>query len=516
MRCQRVQSLYEDYSRGEVAPAMLASIDEHLAVCESCRQIFDENDRVADLVRSQHEVAHPGPGYFEDLGARVLAKLDQEDAATAPAEPLPALKLVRSRMPLWWTGAAAAAALLAIAILPEALSPTSPPGIASSPENKQTIVASSITPSSPGGSPHTTVGIDIQPLLDPALTGSQRPVGPLRSAATTLDKGIAGHDGREDYETVMAQTKPSGPATQPGRAPVEMQPVKLEVVKPKPTPRVERFDPSALLEQELAASVDGTMIEKLRGVERTMERRSPELDAQGQALAKQLRLYLTAGETLSGGDPMDAGRIYRRILMVDSDSALAQRSRMHIADLSYSQWGDFSSAQQYYQASLDGTGAALTGEEREHARRQLDHLERYSGDNWRMLGLVHSVRSEGWPQALAALRALSDDAKAAELMPEAARAVVERLKTDSDAPAETTMDVWRLLNDRTGREEAGEIRAWLELAIGDLAMSQFQDVNQALARYRKAAEMGEGSDAARLARLQIDSLVEQSLIEHLR
>ena len=90
MRCQPVIQLYDEYVRGALPVETLTRIEEHLSTCATCRRRYDHNDRLAQLLVQSHEVAHPGPDYFESLTSRVLARLDDpEDQSPAASLPEP-------------------------------------------------------------------------------------------------------------------------------------------------------------------------------------------------------------------------------------------------------------------------------------------------------------------------------------------------------------------------------------------------------------------------------------------
>src|SRR5688572_30591346 len=119
MRCERAQSLYDEYSRGSLPVSTMARAEEHLAACPACREFYEQSDIIARLLRRTGEIAHPGPQYFDHLTERVLIKFDNS-GETEVANPASVMNIPRTpwRRPLWWTSAAAAAALLALGFLP--------------------------------------------------------------------------------------------------------------------------------------------------------------------------------------------------------------------------------------------------------------------------------------------------------------------------------------------------------------------------------------------------------------
>lgn len=547
MRCDRVQVLYDEYTRGELDFGTSARVDEHLAACESCREFFEQNDQLAQLLRTRTDVPHPGPGYFDALYERVVEAVEADSDEQGPtifdANP-PSVSESKWRRPFWWTGAMAAAALFAVILLPSGVLERAPQLAPAVSVSSVDVASAPTIPAESEQAPEVTVIKNDnqetgQATLELAVvTGSEETenIQPYKPAGTTLDKGMTGQsESEEDTRQLLMSAavqsihqneaatsgigigKGLGAETRKEEPEADMTAVKIE---PKGAVETrERFDPIALLRDELLSDKnDGTLVERLERLDRALDERSPDLDRDGLGIAKQVRLYLGAEDALAAGNAKEAFSLYRRILMVDEQSPLSRRADMHLADLCYSEWADFDQAHDYYERALGrGASQVLSDDELAHARQQLDRLERYGAGNWYALELLHVVRLEGMAQALAALRQLSEAPEAADLMPEAARTIVGRLGSmEEHIDAADTRAVYHLLNDRASRETDNEIRAWLELAVGDLALEQFQDDQQAMSRYREAVTLAPGTGASRVARLKIDDLIEQSLVNHLR
>ena len=117
MRCGRVQDLYEDYTRGELALGTLARVEEHLSGCPECREQYELNDGIAAELRGAGEVAHPGDDYFDQLTRGVLARAEAADAGADGLADL-GRPMRGGTRGLWWAGAAAAAVLVGLGVAP--------------------------------------------------------------------------------------------------------------------------------------------------------------------------------------------------------------------------------------------------------------------------------------------------------------------------------------------------------------------------------------------------------------
>ena len=116
MRCSRTQHLYEEYVAGHLPVRTAARIDDHLAACGPCRDFFESNDEISEILVLGSQVAHPGEAYIDDLSSRVRNVLDSDpDLGRPPAgsfyRPV-ASRFVAPGRPMWWAGGLAATLLV--------------------------------------------------------------------------------------------------------------------------------------------------------------------------------------------------------------------------------------------------------------------------------------------------------------------------------------------------------------------------------------------------------------------
>jgi tetratricopeptide (TPR) repeat protein len=531
MRCKPVQQLYEDYARGQLPPATMARVEEHLAGCPVCREQFDLNDKVAALMREGNEVAHPGADYFDRLADRVMARLDDEgDALTAPPVPDTLGRRPFWLQPRWWTGMAAAAALIALGVVGEPLTSVG--------AGRRTAAAPPPAPV-PAESPRTVAGIPPAPAATTAApAATQSP--PVETVAAEVAPGgptvVVSADARK-RELVI------GPGMQPSRLSPEsmaevaalpastaadaersvgeaIQPVALrKAAEPADTLSSELADQLEAVRQQMAEDGDAALREGLRDLVHKIDERTA-TDATLDTLpgVRQIRLFAEAQDALTEGLPRDAWTRYRRILMIEPDTPLAHRARLQLADLYYNEWADFPAARRYYQ-ECRGAGAdkAFTEIELDHIARQTERLRAHADNNWEALGLVHAVRHGEWPEAEAALRRLTSLSGAENLLPEAARTVVDRMQNSTaTVPMETAIAIYKLLESRSAAESSQGLRAWLELALGDMQLVQFQELQAAIDHYNRAIAAGGDSGAGRLAATKRDQLIDRQLLELVR
>jgi hypothetical protein len=528
MRCERVQYLYDDYVRSNLPLTGMSRVEDHLAGCPSCREFYEQNDAIAGLLRHHQDVAHPGPQYFESLARKVLSGLDQlpdphEAADPQPAAPRP---LAAWRQPLWWAGSLAAAALLALGLMPTRVPPVTRSIMAARPLAAE--------PSQPVGR------LDLSRIIA-SISGL---IGPIANESTirTIEKGVVGPQGEAgtgsgDPAVALSrspQLSHGGAASDAaGRTTAQQATTReVEVRLAGLREKADQSMPTEVLQQiqliktQLASGGgDAALLESLRQLEDTVRRRIDEragLDS--LPWVRQAGLYLKAEDALAAGDPTGASSYYLNVLRIDESippaerpSLLAIRAALQLADLFYSEWADFQAARDYYgQCASPRAAEALTRVERDNVASQLDRLNRFSANHWETLHLLQIVRREGWPQAMTALRKLLSAPQTASLWPEAARKVVERMNEEPAPKPQTTIEIYNLLANQASVEQNGDIRAWLELSLGDLSLAQFKDSNQARERYRKAIEAGGDSGAAQSARAKLDDLVERQLIDLVR
>lgn len=534
MRCERVRYLYEEYTQGSLPVATMARVEEHLAACPACREYFDQSDAIAQLLRQGSQIAHPGPQYFEDLNARVLRRLD-EASAIPVSDPDNILRIPTAqwRRPLWWVGGMAAAALVALGLVPQ---------LAQSPSDLTGPSASRMVATAPGAAEPTPLEIAagpdvsqknkaLNPNLNPAATG---PAEGAKLASRNLDKGLAGLTKNNSFvEEMIASTSVPGYSqrSQPEResigeaerkatqdTEVRMTALKNEATKKGAIP-TEIFEQLQVLKTQITNG-GGKELRRSMGqledmVGERMGIRQSDLDA--LPIVKQVKLYLSAEDALEAGRVGDAFNNYRRILFVDEHSPLALRACLQMADLFYSEWANFGEARAYYQRCRDaGDAKVFNSIELSVINKQLERLERYKEGNWQALDRLHKVRRGNWNEALANLRDLMALAGADPLLPEAARTILGRMNSTPKPSAPVTVEIYNLLAKRAKEEQNVDVRAWLELALGDMLNSQFQDPQRASEHYYRSLAAAPNSDAAKQARAKLTELVDHNLAESVR
>ena len=77
MNCKILQSQLDDFLDGELNPAQAGQIQEHLASCDGCHQLWQQEIQFRQLLQ-EHPVPAPEAG-FED---RVFAKLPRQQASS--------------------------------------------------------------------------------------------------------------------------------------------------------------------------------------------------------------------------------------------------------------------------------------------------------------------------------------------------------------------------------------------------------------------------------------------------
>jgi tetratricopeptide (TPR) repeat protein len=278
----------------------------------------------------------------------------------------------------------------------------------------------------------------------------------------------------------------------------------------------EVYEQLQVLKTQMITGGSEALKKRLRQLEETVNQR---MTGQGkfstEPIFKQASLYLKAEDELAAGRLDEALSYYLRILRVDGHSQLALRASLQLADLFYSELGNFKEARAYYQRCREpGAAEALTSPERERAAKQLDRLEQYKDGDWQPLHLLYVMGHEGWPEKLTALRTLIALPGVAPLLPEAARTLLDRMNA-AKPPAEAILETYNLLAKQAKEAQNGDIRAWLELALGDMT-SMHLDPQQAIEHYYRTIAASEKSEAAKLARTKLDELVEHNLAESVR
>lgn len=503
MRCERVQFLYDEYSQGSLPVATLGRVEEHLAGCPACREFYDQSDLISKLIRKSSEVAHPGPQYFENLHSRVLAALDQPETEHLP-DPSAVINLpdAQWRRPLWWVGAVAAAGLLALAAAPTLMSRPAPGKTQVVAMAKPPVMAPPKVAATPTPTPAPRTQTPPTPLPNQTLEKSVTAPMPEPSVdveAFLKDKFSASRDGvtpaeqiaNDEAQAVMTslRQKTEAPGELSSAVYAQLQLLKAQIMDG----RSEDLQRSL---RELETRVDPRVSEQLK--------QSP--------LVKQVNRYLAAGDDLKAGRIDDALTKYRQVDYIDKKSPLATKAALQIADILYSEFANFTEAQKYYKrCQAAGEKSSLNSMEQQTVKLQLDRLERYKANNWEALTQLHLVYHGKWAEVLGAMERLTALGGAEALLPEATRTILRRMEAVGDAPSgEITLELYKLLEKHAEMQQNGDVRAWLELALGDMALGQFQDSQQAIDHYGKAAASG-STDVAATARGKLDQLSIENL-----
>lgn len=486
MRCERVQFLYDEYSQGTLTVSTLGRVEEHLAGCPTCREFYEESDAISGLIRESSEIAHPGPGYFAGLHDRVLAALDLPETSPTrnPAEIIE-LPAAQWRRPLWWVGAAAAAALLAVAVLPALM--TVPEGQVM----RQVAFDVPIQPTAvpvPGAKP----SVDS---LNPGLrnpSSIENIVGTIAHYGDREEVGEAERKVTEETKARVASVRRQ--AEEDGALPPEF------------------FKQLQVLRTQVIDGGNEDLSRNLREIESKVDPRVPD-QLKNIPLLKQANYYQRAREDLDAGRTDDAMSKYRGILFIDEPlgelSPISIKASLQMADLYYDTFGTFSEARAYYKRCLEAKDkSVLNSTELLKINTRLARLERYQENNFVALEHLHKVRRGKWDEVAAALHGLTAQPATSALLPEAAQAVLERMESGSDAPPSTiTMDLYNLLAKQAEVEQNVDVRAWLWLVLGDIESTQFQDILKASDHYAKASDSGK-SEATVQARLRMKQMEE--------
>lgn len=519
MRCERVRFLYDEYSQGTLPVSTLSRVEEHLAACPSCRDQYDQNDTIADVIRKSAEVAHPGPAYFEDLHSRVLAALDEPETRhlADPAEIID-IPSTQWRRPLWWVGGVAAAALLAVSLV-----------ASRQPEKSQ--LAARLEPQPP-----KVIERDLAKLIPPPAppvkegapaNGSIAVPAPSSGKFADLPKGMNappipsqipknhyGDDGNVDRNAASAMVQQERERTEKILVDLRRRAVSESEALPP-----EVFKQLQLLKTQIIEGGNEDLRRSLRDLEFLVNARISDQDKiSNNPLVKQANKYLEANDCLSAGRTDEAMAKYRGILFVDEHTPVAIKAALQMADLFYSEWANFKDAREYYNkcTGKDAKGVLSKFEEK-HVKSQLDRLERYKANDWQALELLNKVHHGKWNEVRVALKNLIASQGAGDLLPEAARTILMRMDSGEALPSDDiALDLYKILEKQAKVEQNVDVRAWLELALGDMAAAtQFQDTHAAINHYGLAAQAG-SSDAAIQARAKLKEMENENWAELVR
>ncbi|MBI1785164.1 tetratricopeptide repeat protein, partial [Candidatus Sumerlaeota bacterium] len=400
MRCARVQFLYEDYVSGTLPEKTIQLVEEHVSKCSICREYYESNDDVADLI-SHADIAHPGEPYVEDLSKRVLSSVLDPRTMTKDRDPLPVLGSVRPwRRPIWWAGAAAAAALLVFGMQPEPevklqqklaeLNGVEEPE--ESPASRlpasplmDALHAPRPRRNSPGAGMQTVSGMQRQVSGPAVVTAVESPDGSAEISKSVTHpssplRPIDDQGESVDQRTAMFQIFSNGDQTQ----------VVIQAAPTRRPPNVQAQISNSLMEQIIILDVMGTpeskkkIYEILQSLGASGNVSLSELLGTGNPiLLKQWGIFSQAEELYRQNRPETAIKLYGSILQIDPQTALAQRANMRIADLYYQVWGDFERADEFYNR-CGGAAAqyAFTPQETAHIERRRNLLGRYAASQW--------------------------------------------------------------------------------------------------------------------------------------
>ncbi len=497
MRCERAHKLYSDYSAHSLGVATMSLVDEHLASCPNCREYYEIQDQLAALLRAHGGTPHPGPAYFESLSERVLGELERRPT---PGRVVWARAL---RQPLWWSGMAAAAALVAVGLAPL----TQLPGGAAGARMPQARIAM-LRETPPNLTPPAAARPTAPPAVPLVTTGEGGATGKV------LAKGVNAPEGNlrgERLAPELAAGHSRTPSELQAAREAETQLASLRRQATRPNVSHDRLlEQIQLIKTQLIFGSNQELRAHLQELEATVRGQvNPEAAAE-MPMVRQANLYLKGEDELAAGRTDEALASFQRVLLVDETTLLATRANLQMGDLLYSEQANFKQALEHYKRCTGKpAGRALNSAERQRVERMVEVLERYSEDCFRPLARAHSVRRQPWPEALAALRELVAIPDAEPLLPEVARALVDRLAAGDRPAPETLLAIYRLLADKTAAEQ-GDMRSYLELYLGDMAV-QLAQPEQAIAHFLASTGAAEGSLAARMARARLNELEEQSL-----
>lgn len=528
MRCSRVQYLYEEYVVGAIEPETMDRIDKHIASCAPCREFYESNDDLAQLLTGGSEIIHPGEPYMASLAGKVMAALSAPagvGAAAAPLDPEPVRCVCAFqefkpwRRPLWWSGAAAAVALLAVGVmsprddaalyarLPDALEepPAAPRDVASN-MFPNFGVPSGLAPTAVSASgnqlnPTRGVGDSSDGQIDKsardaraALDGQRRAFSQRSSDADAMDV-----DSRTVIFSFMA------PGANAGRLPSarrSSEPVRMNLNLP--SQMVEEILALDAMRTEESRAKLARIVASLRDNPARMDPRAKS----DPALVDQWNLYRQAMARLGAGDIEGARGGFERALTVSADTRLATRARFQLAELHFDHRGDFERAREYYRKCAEAKDPeALNEEETQRVAGRIRALDHYAFKQWKPLALLHQIHNSPWDEAVSALNEASAASEAPALMPVAARHITERLAKGDDPSPKSAAKLAEALRAACGRlESSPSAGAWINLALGETLL-KCQDASEEASRaYRRALELEPASPASVVARERLEQL----------
>lgn len=472
MRCSRVQYLYEEYSAGTLEAGTATRLDRHLDACPACREYFEENDDVSQIISSS-QVGHPGDAYITDLTSRVMEALCDDSGAFRPTASAPVEDLDfagrASRKPLWWAGAVAAL-LLAAPMIAGTLGRSVP-----IPDRSARALADATDPAQ-------TTSLSKSPQdLTAGLWGSVLPLG----------QGLVTNAIR----------------------PVSLAPSRATVERPAGHVGESRIELSAI-EELLALEAVGTAEARqriyavLRELGETLHEQYPELERSGDlVLMKQTHQYHRAEDALKSGDADTAAEAYGNILAINDSTILARRAAMRLGDLNYYVRGNFGDALKFYQKAEDETAQlALTSEENTHVAQMRLLLDEHAASGFVALRRLHQLSARPWDEVPRLLDEIMRDPASHQLSAQIALVLMKRLAGGQPPADDLAFEMVDVIESRLPSWENSADRGWLHLLLGDIIWLKFESAEPALQAYRSALELNERSQSAAMARQRIQLL----------
>ncbi len=518
MRCSRAQYLYEEYAAGLLDSETAQRIDEHLAACVLCREFYESNDDLGELITHANEVVHPGAPYMTRLSDQVLNRLASGPKGGKETDLKPRLPGINPWFrPIWWSGAVAALVLLALGMMPEE-GFRWPTGLTRTGSWKEFQSADSfripsrewIEPanSAPGNQPSANRSLASQPVA--SARRGENPVGISLSKSVTKPEQANGNGQELDSRSAVLGIL--------GRGQNPKGPVQVSSLPARRSNNLSvRVSPEAAREMILL-DVQGTsearnqinaMIEEMNG--RGDQTEDEESDRGNTILFQQYTLYRRAEEALGDHRPESALKIYQSVLELDPNSSLAQRACLRIADLHYGEWAAFDQAREYYRRCLDlESGSALTPLEIAQVRGRLGALDRFESSGWKPLALAHKVAREDWNSAASALKEIcaGDDARA--LLADAARTVALRMRNPNGPDDKTALSLIETLKGAMDLSGDVSARAWIRLALAETIWIRFQN-ESAIKFYEEVLALDANSQAGAVAQERLAQIRARNL-----
>jgi len=540
MRCPRVQYLYDEYVAGTLDHKTAEVVDQHLTECGECRDYFQTNDDLAELIFEGNEVVHPGEPYLQHLSERVLSSINNSSSSELDRLRLPTTRAINPwRRPLWWIGAAAAVALVVLGIqrdpqvnLPRELAALnqleaslppetiSNPNVTASPE-PQASPSSRDFPRTPSEFTPTPARDAIEPVASGGgnVARSGQPVVTTSAAnryGTAISKSVT-HPDRAPSDDMDSREKAlsifSNSAT-PSETPTTM------IRPPSPQQAAPSVAPE-LIEEIIVLDAIGTPEARER-IYALMESagRSPEtglnelIKMADPELLRQWSLYNQAEAAYRENRSELALKSFVDVANMNPESALGLRAQLRIADLRYQGWADFERAQESYaRCFTPKANRAFTRQEFAHIERRSNMIGRYAAVGWEPLKIMHVIAHNPWPEATLALENLARGTEAALLMPEAAQMIIARLQR-GQAPTEADSNkMLGALSLSAVTMENRAAQAWLALTMGEIYVVALQNQESALNAYQSVVELDPQStpaDHARQRQYQIRTQALQS------